>query len=72
MDNRKIEEAPLYLRDRFPSLESLVTCLSSNPSVVDGDACLFRAAYVPESVLPQSVQRAYRFGPRDEMIAADG
>lgn len=71
-NNRRIEEAPLYLRDRFPSLESLVTCLSSNPSAVDGDACLFRAAYLPESVLPQSVKRAYRFGPPDDLIAADG
>lgn len=38
----------------------------------DASAQLFRAAYVPESVLPARVQRVYRFGPPPELSRPDG
>ncbi|SAL83743.1 RES domain protein [Caballeronia terrestris] len=72
-DNHKlIAEPPQYVRDRLPSPEQLRECFCNEPFAEVGDAQVFRAAYVPESVLPKHVKRAYRFGPPSELIAKDG
>ncbi|CAE6844184.1 hypothetical protein R69658_06863 [Paraburkholderia aspalathi] len=69
-DNRKsIVELPSYLRERLPSPVQLKECLTNEPFAVGGEAQLFRAAYLPESVLPTSVARTYRFGPPPELYA---
>jgi RES domain len=64
--NRTIEPPP-YLRGRIPSPDRLLDCFVNEPPNVDRGALLYRAAYVPESVLPHRAQRVYRFGPPPEL-----
>lgn len=69
-DSRKpTVEPPSYLRGRLPSPVQLKECLTNEPFPVGGEAQLYRAAYLPESVLPMSVARAYRFGPPPELFS---
>jgi hypothetical protein len=69
-DTRKpTVEPPAYLREHLPSPEQLKECLTNEPFAVGGEAQLYRAAYLPQSVLPMSVARAYRFGPPAELYA---
>jgi hypothetical protein len=65
--NRRIELPP-YLRQRIPSPERLAECLIGEQAGVDGHAQLYRAAFFPQGVLPQRVERTYRFGPPPELI----
>jgi len=55
----------------MPSQERLKEALSSELAAPDASLQLFRAAYVPASVLPETVRRAYRFGPPSELIGPD-
>ncbi|MDH6147586.1 MULTISPECIES: RES domain-containing protein [Paraburkholderia] len=69
-DNRNpTVEPPPYLRAYLPSPGQLKECLTNEPFAVGGEAQLYRAAYVPGSVLPMSVAQAYRFGPPEELYA---
>jgi hypothetical protein len=69
-DRKKLTvEAPSYLRDHQPSPQQLRECLTDEPFTPGEDTQLFRAAYVPESVLPVSVSRVYRFGPPPELYS---
>ncbi|MEM5389854.1 RES domain-containing protein [Paraburkholderia phymatum] len=70
--NEPIVELPPHLRNRIPSQELLREALSRELADPDTSAQLFRAAYVPESVLPVRVQRVYRFGPPPELFRPDG
>lgn len=70
MNDSRIEP-PLYLRERLPSPEQLKDCLTNEPFAPGGEAQLYRAAYVPESVLPTSVKKTYRFGPPLELVQGD-
>jgi hypothetical protein len=71
-ENEPIVELPPHLRNRIPSLELLREALSDELADCGANAPLYRAAYIPETVLPTSVQRAYRFGPPAELLRPDG
>jgi RES domain len=70
-EKNRIVELPEHLRNRFPSPERLQEALSSDLADPDASMQLFRAAYVRASVLPETVQRTYRFGPPPELIGPD-
>lgn len=70
--NERIVELPPHLRNRIPSQELLREALSREFADSDASAQLYRAAYVPDSVLPETVRRVYRFGPPPELPRRDG
>ncbi|SDI19480.1 RES domain-containing protein [Paraburkholderia phenazinium] len=71
-EQNRIFEPPPHLRGTFPSVDSLIKCLSTDFAKPGESEQLFRAAYVRTNVVPRRITQAHRFGPPAALIGNDG
>jgi hypothetical protein len=68
----QLHEPPPYLAGKIPSVKAFAAALGNAVKTLPVDTVYFRAAWNEKYILPDTLKRAYRFGPPRTLHHEDG